>query len=44
MCTYTCVFVPQVYGECEVSAYVGSQVKLHSYSCALREGRLVDSV
>ncbi|XP_070765644.1 fetuin-B [Enoplosus armatus] len=26
-----------VYGECEVSAYVDSQVKLQSYSCALRE-------
>ncbi|KAM8875417.1 fetuin-B-like [Spinachia spinachia] len=26
-----------VYGECEVSASVDSQVKLHSYSCALRK-------
>ncbi|XP_037624876.1 fetuin-B [Sebastes umbrosus] len=26
-----------VYGECEVSAYVDSQVKLQGYSCALRE-------
>ncbi|KAI3368469.1 hypothetical protein L3Q82_025480 [Scortum barcoo] len=27
----------KVYGECEVSAYVDSQVKLQSYSCAIRE-------
>ncbi|XP_034737337.1 fetuin-B [Etheostoma cragini] len=26
-----------VYGECEVSAFLGSQVRLQSYSCALRE-------
>ncbi|XP_078114235.1 fetuin-B [Sander vitreus] len=26
-----------VYGECEVSAFIGSQVRLQSYSCALRE-------
>ncbi|XP_038571031.1 fetuin-B [Micropterus salmoides] len=26
-----------VYGECELSAYVDSHVKLQSYSCALRE-------
>ncbi|XP_070817850.1 fetuin-B-like [Chaetodon trifascialis] len=26
-----------VYGECEVSAYIDSQVKLQSYSCAIRE-------
>lgn len=26
-----------VYGECEVSAYLDSEVKLESYSCALRE-------
>ncbi|CAJ1061146.1 fetuin-B [Xyrichtys novacula] len=26
-----------VYGECEVSAFIDSQVTLHSYSCALRE-------
>ncbi|KAL7396205.1 hypothetical protein ABVT39_002069 [Epinephelus coioides] len=26
-----------VYGECEVSVFVDSQVKLQSYSCALRE-------
>lgn len=26
-----------VYGECQLSAYVGTQVKLQSYSCALRE-------
>lgn len=33
---YTCYI--QVFGECEVSVSVDSQVKLHSYSCALREG------
>ncbi|XP_071369298.1 fetuin-B [Centroberyx affinis] len=26
-----------VYGECEVSAYVGTQVELQSYSCAIRQ-------
>ncbi|KAM9358236.1 fetuin-B [Symphorus nematophorus] len=26
-----------VYGECEVTAYIDSQVKLQSYSCAIRE-------
>ncbi|KAM4628731.1 fetuin-B-like [Polymixia lowei] len=26
-----------VYGECEVSAYVGTQVELRSYSCAIRQ-------
>lgn len=41
--TYLCVCVLQAYGECEVSAYVDSQVKLQSYSCALREGRSMES-
>lgn len=28
-----------MYGECQVSAYVHTQVKLQSYSCTIREGR-----
>lgn len=36
---HTCVCVLQVYGECELTAYTGAQVKLQNYSCALREGR-----
>lgn len=36
---HTCVCVLQVYGECEVTAYPGTQVKLQNYSCALRKGR-----
>lgn len=38
-----CVFVLQVYGECEVSASIGSEVQLQSYACAIREGRSMDS-
>lgn len=33
-----------MYGECEVSLYVDSEVKLQSYTCALREGRSKDTL